>query len=322
VNPRVTRTPAVVLISAATLAFTLPAAPASATSAGAPAGMYRFVVAIGGLDTASRENWVRLATYSLTADGQAFESHHHWTQRVRVPRSYTGVRGEGCAVRACQVQTANGFQATSSPKKLSGTYTVTGSVVRFTWTGNGWEEWTVTEPIPGGLAKLTFRASSFTATHGYGYGSNATWSDRASMAEIAAFDHDRLKHDYHLWKTDAGRPYLDEGAGNPFWVRNWTRCQSGRCLGASNPSTDYYLSTANATSTDRKDTIWHWHRSLADGRGEHCYTGNSHVKPMLQVIDNSGGFHGWVGVEASLNQSSPAQGTAADDIGVFEISEF
>jgi hypothetical protein len=27
-------------------------------------------------------------------------------------------------------------------------------------------------------------------------------------------------------------------------------------------------------------------------------------------------------VEASLNQSSPDQGTSADDIGVFEISEF
>jgi hypothetical protein len=49
--------------------------------------------------------------------------------------------------------------------------------------------------------------------------------------------------------------------------------------------------------------------AVADARGEHCYTGNSHVKPMLQIIDNAGGFHGWVAVEASLNQTSPSQGT-------------
>ncbi|MEV0614615.1 hypothetical protein AB0I81_14900 [Nonomuraea sp. NPDC050404] len=308
----------VLLVSAMTL-LALPALPAQAA---APAGMHRFVVAIGGLKTSSRENWVRLATYSLTADGKAYESHFHWSQRVRVSRSYTGVTGAGCGARACQVQTGNGFQATSFPKELSGTYTVTGSVLRISWTGNGWEEWTVSEPIPGQLAKLTYRGSSFGATHGYGYGSNATWVTRASMAQIAAFDHARLKHDYHLWKTDAGTPYLDEGAGEPFWMRDWQRCSSGRCLGGVTTGTDYYLATANATSTDRRDTIWHWRRSLADGRGEHCYTGNSHVKPMLQIIDNSGGFHGWVAVEASLNQTSPAQGTSADDIGVFEISEF
>ncbi|MET7333555.1 hypothetical protein [Nonomuraea sp. NPDC005650] len=312
----------VVLSSLVAALVAVPAVPAAAASAVAPAGMFRFVVAIGGLKTSSRENWVRLATYSLTADGTAYDSHFHWSQRVRVARNGTGVTGAGCGVRACEVQTANGFQASTFPKKLSGTYTVTGSVLRITWTDNGWEEWTVSEPIPGQLAKLTFRGSSFGATHGYGYGSNAAWSERASTAQIAAFDHTRLKHDYHLWKTDAGTPYLDEGAGSPFWLTGWRQCSGGRCLGGATTATDYYLSTANATSNDRRNTIWHWRRELADARGEHCYTGNSHVKPMLQIIDNSGGFHGWVAVEASLNQSSPAQGTSADDIGVFELSEF
>ncbi|MEU6715791.1 hypothetical protein ABZ897_30365 [Nonomuraea sp. NPDC046802] len=311
----------VLLVAMVAALLTPPALPASAAVA-APAGMYRFVVAIGGLKTSSRENWVRLATYSLTADGKAYDSHFHWTQRTRVNRGYTGVSGAGCGVRACEVQTAGGFQAGSFPKKLNGTYTMTGSVLRITWDGNGWEEWTVSEPLPGQLAKLTYRGSSFGATHGYGYGSNATWSTRASMAQLAAFDHGKLKHNYHLWKTDAGTPYLDEGAGKPFWTLSWQRCSSGRCLGSRNPSTDYYLSTANATSTDRRDTIWHWRRALADARGETCYTGNSHVKPMLQIIDSAGGFHGWVAVEASLNQSSPSEGTSADDIGVFEISEF
>ncbi|MFC7102395.1 hypothetical protein ACFQQB_19235 [Nonomuraea rubra] len=74
----------------------------------------------------------------------------------------------------------------------------------------------------------------------------------------------------------------------------WRRCSGSRCLGGATTGTDYYLATANATSTDRRDTIWHWRRELADGRGEHCYTGNSHVKPMLRIIDSSGGStDGW-----------------------------
>ncbi|GHJ38621.1 hypothetical protein [Streptomyces sp. TS71-3] len=328
---RVLRAPLLLVVAMLALLLAGPAAPAAppapagpAAPSAAPAGMSRFVVAIGGLRTSSRENWVRLGTYSLTADGKATESHFHWTQRSRVPRSYTGVTAADCGARNCQVQTANGFQATSSPQHLTGTYTVTGSVLHFDWDGNGWEEWNVSEPIAGKLAELTFRGSSFGATHGYGFGSNAAWTQRASMAQIASFDWSSLKHDYVLWKTDSGTPYLDQGAGSPFWNQDWTACTSARCLGGTTGGgdTQYYLSTANATSTDRRDTLWHWRTALADGRGEHCYTGNSHVKPMLEVIDSDGGFHGWVAVEASLNQTSPDQGTSADDIGVFEISQF
>ncbi|MCT2585360.1 hypothetical protein [Actinophytocola gossypii] len=302
------------------LVLGLPGAVA-AQATDAPAGMHRFTVAVGGLSADSRTNWVRLATYSFTTDGQVFESHFHWSQRKRVQRSYTGVVARDCVARECNVQTANGFQATSAPEELSGTYTVDGSTLRISWTGNGWEEWTVSQPIDT-LAKLTFAGSSFGATHGYGYGSNAEWSDRASMAEIAAFDHGTLDHNYHLWKTDAGDPYIDEGSGSPFWVTDWDRCTSSRCLGARTPATEYYLATPNTTSNSRRDTLWHWRTALADGRGEYCYEGNSHVKPMLQIIDSDGGFHGWVAVEASLNQTVPDQGANADDIGVFEISEF
>ena len=300
----------------------IPASASVAPMAGLPGGMSRFTVSIGGLKVSSRTNWVRLGTYSFTSDGRVSESHFHWTQRERVTRTYTGVTATNCVSRNCNVQTANGFQSTSQPEHLSGTYTVSGSTVHIEWAGNGWEEWTLSQPISGKLAKLTFKGTSFGATHGYGYGSNAAWTARATVAQIAAFDHSILKHNYHLWKTDAGTPYLDEGAGGPFWVPKWNTCGNTRCLGATTSGTQYYLSTANTTSTDRRNTIWHWRTSLADGRGEFCYTGNSHVKPMLQIIDSDGGFHGWVAVEASLNQTVPDQGADADDIGVFEISQF
>jgi hypothetical protein len=291
--------------------------------AASPLGMERFVVSIGKASAGARDNWVRLGSYSFNASNNTVtETHWHWTQRRRESRSSTGVRAAGCVARNCIVRTAYGFQSSSAPESLSGTYTVTGDQVRITWTGNGWEEWNLTEPVAGKLAKLTFRASSFGATHGYGYGSDAEWSTRASMGVIAGYDHNQLEHRYHLWKTDGGSPYVDQGSGSPFWMRNWDRCESARCVGGLNTSsqTSYYISMPSTTSTGRRDTLEHWRHTLADGRGDHCYTGNSHVKPMLQIIDSDGGFHGWVGVEASLNQTVPSEGTSGDDIGVFVIA--
>lgn len=306
------------------LVMLLPVPAAAAQDAGLPGGMSRFTAAIGKVDAETNENWVRLANYSFTSDGKVSESHYHWSQRERVTRSYTGVQAQGCPSRDCEVQTANGFQSTSPPEKLNGTYTVDGNILKITWDEAGTEQWDISQAIEGKLAKIEYRDSSYGATHGFGYGSSAQWGDRASMSDIAAFDHGKFEHEYYLWKTDNGDPYVDEGSGSPFWMRDWTECAGGDCLGGKNggdsDGTEYYLSKPNSDSSDRRDTLWHWRTELADGRGEYCYTGNSHVKPMMQVIDSDGGFHGWVGVEASLSQTSP--GTDSDDLGIFRISEF
>jgi len=305
------------------LAAPAPAAPAAATNA--PGGMHRFVATIGGLDPGVHTNWVRLASYSFSSTNEVWESHWHWSQRVRVVRAYTGVRAAGCVARNCIVQTAGGFQSTSAPEQLHGRYVVNGSVLRVTWDNGMWEEWTVSRPLGGALAKLSFRRTSFGATHGFGYGSNAEWDTRASMPQVAAADHTRFRHTYHLWKTDPNRvPYIDHGSGAPFWVTNWSVCDGGQCLGHRNVGqhpTEYYLSRPNTVSAGRRDTLWHWWTQHAIDRGEYCYTGGSHVKPLMQIIDDAGRFHGWVGVEGSLNQSAPEQGTSADDIGVFVISD-
>ncbi|HEX3646775.1 MAG TPA: hypothetical protein VHV49_00020, partial [Pseudonocardiaceae bacterium] len=286
-------------------------------------GMHRFVVAVGEVDASVRTNWNRLATYSFTESGTVSESHFHWSQQDRVSRSSTGVQGAGTNARDCVVQTGNGYQATSQPDHLSGTYTVTGSTLRITWTGNGWEQWTVSTVAGGALAKLAFDGSSFGADRGFGYGSDAEWATHASMAQIAAAPWSTMIHTYYLWKTDDTHPtpYVDQGTGSPFWYTSYQVCTGGRCVGGSTSTAEYYISTPNTTSNDRRDTLWHWFAANADGRGEYCYTGNSHVKPLLQIIDNNGVFHGWVGVEASINQSSPSQGTSADDIGVMEIAD-
>jgi hypothetical protein len=316
---------AVTVLLGAGLAGSAAVGSASAAEVGvaaAPAGMHRFVVSIGKVATNSRENWNRLGMYTLTDTGEVSEVHWHWTQRERVTRSYTGVTAPNCGARNCNVQTGNGFSSTSAPARLNGTYTVSGSVLRITWSTGIWEEWTVSEPIAGKLAKLTFRGNNFGATHGFGYGSDAAWTTRASMAQIAAADHNSFVHTYYLWKTDSNRvPYIDHATGGPFWYRTFTVCTGGRCAAGNTDKAQYYIARANTTSTDRRDTLWHWFTANADGRGEYCYTGGSHVKPMLEIIDNDGVLHGWVGVEASINTSVPSQGTSGDDIGLFVIAD-
>ncbi|WP_433430553.1 hypothetical protein [Nonomuraea sp. CA-141351] len=51
---------------------------------------------------------------------------------------------------------------------------------------------------------------------------------------------------------------------------------------------------------DRRDALWRWCTCLAMERKQFCYSGNSHIKPLLQIIDDSGAFRGWVGAEASF----------------------
>ncbi|GIH18653.1 hypothetical protein [Rugosimonospora africana] len=297
-------------------------APATAAS-NAPGGMHRFVVAIGEVNASVRTNWERLGMYTFDDTNGVTETHWHWTQRDRVSRSSTGNAASNCGARNCVVMTGNGYQSTTAPNTLHGTYTVTGSVLRVTWDGTtGWEEWTISEPIDGKLAKLTYRANSFGATNGFGYGSDRAWNAPVSTAQIAAANWTGMIFTYYTWATDSNfNPYIDHGDGSRFWNLNWTPCTGGRCLGGTTTDNQYYISRANKTSTDLRDTLWYWRTANADNRGEYCYTGNSHVKPMLEVIDNDGVLHGWVGVEASLNQTVPSQGTSGDDIGVFQIAD-
>ncbi|MEO3753455.1 hypothetical protein [Streptomyces sp. B6B3] len=309
------------LLAALLLMPLAPGAVPAASAAELPLGKANYAMAVGGLRTTSTQNWGRLGQYTFATDGTVSEQHWHWTQRERVTRSSIGIQAAGCTSRDCVVQTANGYQSTGASETLHGEYTVTGDTVRITWDGGLYEEWTLTPSADGALVTTELGDNNFGATHGYGNGSNAAWSARVPMSEIAALDHSALVHRYDLWKTttEQSEPYIDHGDGNPFWIQDWNVCDGGQCLGAesANPS-QYYVAPAREPTGHRRDTLWHWVRALADGRDEWCYTGNSHVKPMIQVIDDNGDFHGWVGVEASLNQTT-SEGALADDIGVFRI---
>ncbi|NKZ05971.1 hypothetical protein [Actinomadura latina] len=313
-------------VLAAVLLIAQPAARSAAREAGAPLGKSNFAVAVGALEGASRANWVRLGRYAFAADGGVSAEYWSWRQQVRVRRSSTGNRAQGCAGRDCTVLTASGWQSADAARTLTGGYDVHGDELHIAWDDGHWEKWRLTSLAGGEIADLELAANDLGATHGFGDGSNASWDARVPAATIAAADHTSFVHRYDLWKTDpdSGAGYIDHGDGSPFWVTRWKPCRDGRCLGARthrerDPAhTVYYVAPADTASGHRRDTLWHWRTALADARHETCYTGNSHVKPMIQIVDDDGGFHGWVGVEASLNQTT-SEGRDADDIGVFRI---
>ncbi|MFD0478374.1 hypothetical protein ACFQ0B_66955 [Nonomuraea thailandensis] len=75
------------------------------------------------------------------------------------------------------------------------------------------------------------------------------------------------------------------------------------------------------TGKDRRDTHWHWCTCLA--KGSQCHKGNSHVYPLLQVIDDQGGWRGWVGVEASFYPYTDVTDPRRNDmLSVFRVAEW
>jgi len=71
----------------------------------------------------------------------------------------------------------------------------------------------------------------------------------------------------------------------------------------------YYLAWLGG----RKDAMEHFCECLVSS-GK-CYAGNAHLKSYLQVLGDTGSFHGWVGVEASLYEGG------SHTLGWFRVTE-
>ncbi|WP_113705225.1 hypothetical protein [Nonomuraea lactucae] len=331
------------------LAITIvPAQPAATVSTlPLPGGKATYVVSQGHLKAASSQNWVRLGSYRFATNGTVTAALYLWWQRHPEARQRTAtVPDLGCTTkaggsrsrpRACEVLTAGGF--TGAPdESRTGTYTVSGNVLTIRWKiAQAWtEQWYVRPSPDRRLARLDLKHSTL-ATHGYGYGSNAALGTRRAMSSVKAFP-GSLRQDLTSW---AGGKLVASG-DQPFGNSAFRACATTTsCLTYLQPSSrgacqksggcpkygggtrlnissiQYYLT--KISNSDRRDTLWHWCTCLAMERGEFCYTGNSHVKPLMQVIDDKGAFRGWVGAEASFSTTGSR---AADMMAVFRITDF
>ncbi|GAA3670957.1 hypothetical protein GCM10022224_038980 [Nonomuraea antimicrobica] len=318
-----------------------------AAAASLPGGKASYVVSQGHLKASSQENWLRLGSYHFGTDGTVTASFYLWWQRNPEARQRTGATpdasctttagGSGTRARACEVLTAGGFMGAPDEKR-TGTYTLSGNVVSIRWEiAQTWtEQWTVQGSPDGKLARLDLTHSTL-ATHGYGYGSNAALSTRRAMSSVKAHP-GTLKQDLTSWAGGKITNSMDQ----TFGLSSFRTCSTTTsCLTYLQPSSNNACkkesgcptygggTSANITSiqyyliklanSDRRDTLWHWCTCLAMERDQFCYNGNSHVKPLMQIIDDGGAFRGWVGAEASFSTSNSR---ASDMLAVFRISDF
>lgn len=347
----------VVIVVALTVAAGI-AFPGSASAVALPGGKANYVVTLGHLADGFRGNWVRLGTYQFSTSGSVTARMWVWSQTAPKARVGTGATPDSsCSttsgsstsrVRTCQILTAGGFTG-SAGETRTGTFTtytqtvggVPTQVVSISWAvGQAWtDEWYVRTSADGRLARLDFKYNT-KALYGYGYGSNAALTTRRAMSSVKAFP-GTLKQDLVSWSKDQ----VVTSSGQTFGHTAFSTCTatthcltyvqpsstgacqaSGGCpnygggTSANVSSIQYYL--VKMSSYDRRDSLWHWCTCLAMERSEFCYTGNSHVKPLLQIIDDTGAFRGWVGAEASFYPSSAGDPRYADMISVFRLTDF
>lgn len=302
----------------------------SASSAVAlPGGKANWTVAVGGLTNGTaHKNWVRLGYYRFNTNGTVAHDWWNWSQPERPRRVGTGVV-YNCTTSTdvppdCNILTGAGF-TTAPPGGFTGTFSVSGAKMTVSWThdraGNKLTKTLVENWTTGAVDAELHRASggptgfsNYSATHGFAYGSNYAIdsASRASMAEIRGTGAQDGNLGFNSWGWN--RSQVTNGRSGFTPLTGWRLCDSGKCLGyvqpnsncvcAGEPSRDrhYYFAEHG---TGRVNSMWLWCECLADARDETCYTGNSHPRPLLQVIDDGGDFRGWVGVEPFTNASAP-----------------
>jgi len=240
----------------------------------------------------------------------------------------------------CAIKTAPGF--TGDPNgHFTGTYAydATSGQVAITWTSstiNGattavdlGETWAVSELHPG-LGRLQLVGDTYSITGGFGYGSNASLAQtsKAPMSTVRATQRSYL-YEAQSWH---GKTITNSGRGAPgsgsFTVGpDWNACTDGSCLGyvqynahcdeascCGLPSAPGYAACVQKLADSGNRRFYYLTGDLGGRRNSYefwceclsydgCYLLNSHVRPMLQVIDDAGTFQGWVGAEVNPDRS-------------------
>lgn len=275
--------------------LTVLVAPSAAKAVEYPAGRRIYSVALGAIPApgvATGPVWVRIALYYFFGDGTVRESFWFWSKTQAIGAASTGIASAGCD--NCTVRTSAGFE--DSAKVLYGTYTNTAGSVTITWSTGQAETWRVSQPAPD-LSRMDLVSSNYDARVGWAFGSSASNDAYTTLSAVPR------------------KPYYGRYAGynnavgvqgpSVMQLQDFQQCHS-KCLSyLSAPSTACSACPGGGSSSPiryylagegKKNYYEHWCRCLTTAN---CYTGGSHRKPLLQVLGDTGTFHGWVGVEAS-----------------------
>jgi hypothetical protein len=168
--------------------------------------------------------------------------------------------------------------------------------------------------------------SDYSANFGIGYGSNASlaYTSKATMSELR-YDPRYSARAYNgrnvvvtkgavVRQTSGGRWTFAEGVKGVPGNDPWSLCDNESCIAWRQHGSSCQCLGPDGKPVENKDrlryiaevvggrrnTEWFWCDCLRK-QTDACYQANSHVRPLLQVIDDNGEFHGWVGVEASTH---------------------
>ncbi|MGW0519721.1 hypothetical protein [Crossiella sp. NPDC003009] len=306
------------LVVLGTLALTGALLPGTALAVDLPGGKRIYAVTIGQVaptgTTPTGNEFSRLAMYYFNGDGTVREGFWFWSWNKGYPGVPIRTTSAGCD--NCRIHTAGGFQTGAEVKSLTGKYTTSGNQVTVTWDGGVTEKWTVATPEPG-ISAISLTGSNYGANVGQGYGSNASNDLAIPMNEVPKKAYrGRFAHNFFVQST--GKLSSGTGASKiDLALDGWKQC-NGNCLSGlfdAGPNActacpdgkpgkiRYYM----ASEGGRKNFYEHFCTCLVQGGSTPCYTGGSHRKPQLQVIDDAGKFRGWVGIEAQHRE--PRRGT-------------
>lgn len=270
------------------------ATPSAAMAADPPGGRSNFVVAL--MRNVGTESFVRLAQYSLRADGTVRSDYWAWNAQTLQLRADSGYSTAGCAA-TCRVYTADGFQR--APSQMFGRWSVSGNSLGITWDAGGEaERWTLANHATASRVSL---ASHPRATHGFGWGSTFGFTGGVPMQTIHNL-HGRYDGPYSenaYGKRSAGTTTLvihANDANVPDRTCNAT-CLNETTYNGTAVSNKVYIA---GSGTDRK--VFYNHQ-LAAVDAATCIGGNTsgyagHMKPSLSIVDDAGRFRGLLSVQA------------------------
>jgi hypothetical protein len=268
-----------------------PATAASAASDPPPANRRNFVVALMRND--GTRSTVRIAQYSLRADQSIRADYWAWSAVTPKPRTATPYTTSGCA-HVCRVYTAAGFQKAAS--SVFGTWSITAKTLTVTWRGGlGAERWTIANYATASRIKL---ASHPTATDGFGWGSTVGFTTGVNTTTIfnlhGWYEGPRVINNYG--QVTRGTEALVIHPNDAAFPHR--RCNAN-CIDNSTVTNKVYLAGSGA---DRK--IFYNHQTVADDDdpciGGGTTVGAGHLKPALEILDDTGRFRGLISVEASV----------------------
>lgn len=286
---------------------------APAYAATPPAGRGSYVVGVLGDSPTKGRSWVRLAMYSLRADGSARMDYWAWNQDKTLLRTPTGFRTSGCQYD-CPVWTSEGFEPGAGPSQTFGTWSVQGDKVEIKWSDTVTEVWRYVNHD--NITKLDLNSATNRPTVGWGWGSTKGFSTYATMSQIKS-KNVALAGLYR--QNNYGESSGTQKTGLDLSL--FGQCNAN-CLRLHTTDDKYYLAGGSAQTgqLDGRKLYYNLQKFKVDSSkciGEQSEIGAGHLRPSLQIIDDTGAFRGMISVEATVYK--PVPGGAI--IGLFDLND-